>query len=229
MNITTNDNTSATILNDPNIPGSIGYIENRTEINCGESSNYSCFINASKTCHPAKWVYYSESEFIGTTISSFTHFQLKGYSPEGKCIFYQKNMDGDSIAEQICKFNQTALTEMLARWQNGHYSTTDYSSAECYPHDNFECRLAFDGWQIAGISLNGDNSLNNGYPVSVKGYSNPEKVYWEIDNQSVIRLSSFLGPTINVYPLKVGETFITVADTSLDSCRLRFSFEVFPD
>jgi hypothetical protein len=239
-------------------------IVNTTIINCGTSSSYSCFINASKTCHPAVWNYSAEVSLLGVISTSIIHYEIKGYSSDAKCIYYEKRLAGSLVytdafvnnllqqgyttaqvnkmqqdaqyqmssfngAEKICKFNRVDLTNLFIKWQDGSFSTSDYNNAECYPHGTFDCKLDFvDNMQIAGVSLSTMDYLQS-ITISVKGFTNSSKIYWRVENSSVIRLSSLIGNYSNIYPLKIGKTFIIIKDTSLSSCELKTPFEVFEE
>ncbi|MCX6749861.1 MAG: hypothetical protein NTZ83_00210 [Candidatus Pacearchaeota archaeon] len=250
------NNSVNTSLNNTNIL-------NTTIINCGTTSNYTCFINASKTCHPAKWTLSHETSLFGVTSYSTTYFEIKGYSSDGKCIYYEKYLSGNLVytdalvhdllqqgytseqvaemqseaqasmnyvigTEKICKFNQANLTKLLTKWQGGSYSNLDYEGAECYPHASFDCKLDFaESMQVTGISITSIDSVSQSITMSVKGFSNSSKIYWRVENSSVIRLYPLVGSHSKIYPLKVGKTIIVIKDTSLTSCELRTSFEVF--
>lgn len=240
-------------------------IMNTSILNCGSTQDYSCFINASKTCRPAKWALTQEMNLFGVLSYSTKYFEIKGYSSEGKCIYYEKYLSGgieytDALVsslmqqgytpdqidemeestredfsysigqEKICRFNRADLTELLIRWKEGSFSTSDYDNTECYPHSTFDCKLDFvDNMVISGISISSMDSALQSIIISVKGFSDSSKIVWSVENSSVIRLYPLTGNYSKIYPLKVGKTVIVIKDTSLSSCELRTPFEVFGD
>lgn len=79
-------------------------------LDCG--GDLDCFMGESAECGWAKW----ESEF-GTI------FETRG-KREMKCVVYRYFMDDE------CLFGQEELSQMLQRWKEGSYSTSDWDSCE---------------------------------------------------------------------------------------------------
>jgi hypothetical protein len=104
--------------------------------------------------------------------------------------------------------------------REGSFSTKNAGLGECYPHDNFECNLDFSGYEITGLEIGGEQEFG------VKGFSDSSKVKWEVENDSVASWSRSSGSSSVLSTNNVGSTYLTVRDTSLDSCRLRWQFEV---
>jgi hypothetical protein len=191
-------------------------------IDCGNSVDYSCFINASKNCTSAIWNLSSSS-----IASPLVHYEIKGYADDGRCIYYEKYLA--QTIEKICKINKEELTSIFTEYSQGRFSTADFYNAECYPRDNFDCKLDLVEGSLQGMSLylSSYNSISSQF--SVKGYSDITKIIWIAENSSVIKLEPTIGNYSVISPIAVGETFLIINDTSVKFCELKIPFEVYGD
>lgn len=203
----------------PSINISVG---EKVIINCENGADYFCFINASKNCTPAIWNLSSSS-----IASPLVHYEIKGYADDGKCIYYEKYLEQN--IEKICKINKEELTSIFTGYSQGHFSTADFYNAECYPRDNFNCKLDLAEGILQGMSLYFSPYGSISSQFSVKGYSDITKIIWSVQNSSVIKLEPTIGNYSVISPTAVGETFVVIKDTSLDSCELKIPFEVHGD
>jgi hypothetical protein len=103
-NITINNNTSnkTTLNNYTNKTDIIVNVTNHSIeqikiIYCENSSSYYCFINASKTCYPAVWNFTSHATLFGVASYSTVHYEIKGNSSDGRCIYYEKRLAGSLV------------------------------------------------------------------------------------------------------------------------------------
>ena len=94
------NNTNLTIYNQTNYTNtnntntSFSNPVNQTRlINCNSSLYpYSCLADAAETCNPAFWNYTEKSDYFGIVESYFFQNEIKGYSSDGRCIYYEKTI-----------------------------------------------------------------------------------------------------------------------------------------
>jgi hypothetical protein len=230
------------------------YVEERDFIDCGNDKNYTCLINASQDCHPAKANITSYLDLFGIITNSAFYVELRGYAEDGRCVLYSDSvvlnqsmteefreylaenytleeineMEAElnsysTSYEQVCGFENDSLTLVLEKWSEGHFSTSDYDNAICSPHDNYDCKLRFEGAVLEGLGMAPGGSLT----LSVKGFSSEENVVWEVENDSVYSLSSNQGSSSTLNAISIGETKITIIDEGVDSCGLSGTVEVY--
>jgi hypothetical protein len=82
--------------------------ETNTPIECKQDID--CFISAASTCH--------KSFFTNEFGSEFEIKELK----YDKCIVYKKDTNQD------CPFEQSKLNQILGKWKNGIYKTSDFET-----------------------------------------------------------------------------------------------------
>lgn len=243
INLTNLTNTTSSLSNNPtNILLNTSVIEQGI-INCNTwEDNYQCIIHATETCRPAFLNYTYTIDTSDVPQYSFLHIEIKGNASDGRCLYYEKQIQGIYsiyqvtqsdlstliFNEKICKDTKEHLTYLFNRWREGVYSDYDFANVECYPHDNFDCKLDIYDELPSGIYLssNSPSAFLKNVTLSVVGFSNASNVFWEVENLSVIRLSSNIGGVSTVYPVSFGSTAIIVRDVSLDDCRLRIPFDV---
>ncbi len=139
---------------------------NTTILNCGATANYSCFINASKTCRLAKWTLSQQINAFGVLSYSTRYFEIKGNSSDGRCIYYEKYISGgldytDVLVhdllqegytlEQVNKMEESAKYEMssivgtenICKFNRAHltellikWQSGSFSTSD---YDNAEC------------------------------------------------------------------------------------------
>jgi uncharacterized protein YpmB len=119
-------------------------------IDCG--TNLDCFISASQNCSPARVNYTMTLSLFGVNETTTSHLEIRGIE-SGKCNFYIRtekidlvfppNIPQATVDQQkelykqlegrdgTCKFNISDLASMLNRLKVGHFSTTDFSVADC--------------------------------------------------------------------------------------------------
>jgi hypothetical protein len=111
--------------------------------------SYPCLINASATCSPAflNYTYEFDSSDVLSLTYSLSHFEIKGNTTDGRCIYYEKHIEevnaiqggaqsganSLTLTEKICKINKEQLISIFTRWAEGTYSDYDFANAECYP------------------------------------------------------------------------------------------------
>ena len=198
------------------------YVETRDFLNCGEDSDYDCFIEASETCHPAKG-YVDYTAIMMGDPSASTYLEIKGYSNEGKCLYYHKYSseekdDSFQGSEMVCEFNNVSdLTSMFEGWKIHKASTSFYSNAVCRYHTNPECNLAISGGQVAGGSVGWSTT------IELEGFSDTNYVFWEIKNESVVSLSNYQGSSSVISFNNMGKTTLLINDSSIEDCFLNLS------
>ncbi|HPD81549.1 MAG TPA: hypothetical protein PK357_00425 [Candidatus Pacearchaeota archaeon] len=192
-------------------------------IDCGSNSDYSCFIEASKNCTMTFWNLSSSS-----MSSPIVSYEIRGYAEDGRCIYYEKYFTTNQ--EKICKINRNELTSIFLNMSEGSFSTEYFENAECYPRNNFDCKLGLTQGSLQGMSLylsNYGGSISTTF--SVKGYSDKNKITWRAENSSVIKLEPSFGNSSTISPLAIGETILIINDTAVKSCELKIPFEVYGD
>lgn len=160
--------------------------------------------------HKTFWLFFFGIVFVGVFVTMYLIFTG----------VYEKKMtgeDGNIPGSSVGDLNPY-----------DEFSGEDYPEGS-YPHENPNCKLYFvDNFQEISLQLDSSDPDKNSMLILVRGYSDSKKVYWEVEDSSVLKLKPAVGASSKVTALKIGKTMITVKDTSMDSCQLQLPFEVLP-